>query len=313
MCDVSSDVRDAKNIFSGSLIVGDHDTITLFGIDPQNRMKSYSRRVVELLLKGTGEFDRAISDVLNEIEHFEVKAKKLTKSFWKTQLQYKEIQKEYTKILSYIDKMTVYFKLQQAQLMKETKLLEKMSETVASCAAELEKCVETGKAMLLERNCLTEKTRMVSLFSETTADLDIWYERLEKRIDGLLVTHAVSLQSKAQIKMLRDNNLLILDRISSIISNIFPIWQNQMAIMLGIDLMKSRMNVQDKLISVSDRYVKKTTVKFQRIKPNEIQMNKLLDLNKSLINALEEMTCLETDNNNLRDEFLNIAKQTERG
>lgn len=311
--DFSLDARNAKNIFGGSLVVGNHDTITLYGIHPQNSLKDYSRRVTALLLKDTAELDMAIADVLSEIEHFELRAKKPTKSFWGKQLHHKEIQKEYAKILSYIDSMTVYFKLQQAQLIKEIKLLEKLSDTVVSCAKELEQCIEIGKATLMARDASTVNIRTDSLLSNTTSDTEVWYERLEKRIDDLLITHTVSLQSQAQIKMLHDNNLVILDRIASTISNTFPIWQNQMAIMLGIDLMETRMNVQDRLVGVSNKYVEQTSKKAQRKKINEIQVDKLLELNRSLSRALDEMACLEENNNVLRNEFLNTVEHTERG
>lgn len=313
LCDVSLDARNAKNIFGGSLVVGDHDTITLYGIHPQNSLKDYSRRVTALLLKDTAELDMAIADVLSEIEHFELRAKKPAKSFWGKQLHHKEIQKEYAKILSYIDSMTVYFKLQQAQLLKEIKLLEKLSDTVASCAEELEQCIQIGKTTLMAKDSSTANIRTESLLTNTTSDTNVWYERLEKRIDDLLITHTVSLQSQAQIKMLHDNNLVILDRIASTISNTFPIWQNQMAIMLGIDLMETRMNVQDQLVGVSNKYVEQTSKKARRKKSNEIQVDKLLELNRSLSRALDEMARLEENNNVLRNEFLNTVEHTERG
>ena len=99
LCDVSLDARNAKNIFGGSLVVGDHDTITLYGIHPQNSLKDYSRRVTALLLKDTAELDMAIADVLSEIEHFELRAKKPAKTFLGKQLHHKEIQKEYAKYI----------------------------------------------------------------------------------------------------------------------------------------------------------------------------------------------------------------------
>lgn len=312
VCDISLAVRNAKKIFGGTLVVGDHDTVTLFGIQPQNSLKDYSRRVTALLLKDTAELDMAIVDVLSEIEHFEMKAKKPTKSFFGRQLYRREIHKEYAKILSYIDSMTVYFKLQQVQLIKEIKLLERLSDTVVACSNELEQCIEIGKKTLLERNVSSVNIDSNSLSLDTTSDTDVWYERLEKRMDDLLITHTVSLQSQAQIKLLHDNNLMILDRIASTISNTFPIWQNQMAIMLGVDLMETRMDVQDRLVSVSNRYVGQTIKKTLRKKINEIQVDKLLELNQSLSRALDEMARLEEKNNILRNGVLNIQKEDKK-
>lgn len=313
MCDVSLNARNAKNIFGGLLVVGDHDTITLFGIHPQNSLKDYSRRVTALLLKETADLDIAITDVISEIEHFELNAKKPTKTFWGRYLYHKKIQKEYAKIFSYIDSMSVYFKLQQAQLIKEIKLLEKLSDTVAVCSEELRQCIEIGNEMLLERNVSAIGSENNTLSLDTISDTGVWYERLEKRIDDLSISHTVSLQSQAQIKILYDHNLIILDRIASTISNTFPIWQNQMAIMMGVDIMETRMNVQDKLMSISNKYVEQTVKKTKHKKNNEIQVDKLHELNRALSRALDEMARLEENNSALREGILNTSEHTERG
>lgn len=60
--------------------------------------------------------------------------------------------------------MTLYCKLQQVQLIKEIKLLEKLSRTVSSCSSELERC-------------------------NGGSDTENWYVRLEKRIEDLSVSY----------------------------------------------------------------------------------------------------------------------------
>jgi uncharacterized protein YaaN involved in tellurite resistance len=311
MCSVSSDVDDEIKIFSGSLIVGNHDSITLFGIHPQNALKTYSRRVTDLLLKETAELDMTITDVLSEIEHFETKTQKLTKSFWGNRIHHKEIQREYTKILSYIESMTLYFKLQQAQMIKEIKLLEKLSSAVALCSEELEQCILVGKQALCNRTTTEQVNKGQSL--DISSDTEVWYARLEKRIADLSVSHMLSLQSQAQIKMLHDNNLQILDRIAATISNTFPLWQNQMATMLGVELMEARLNIQNKLVNMNDKYVAQMATKTKHRKGKSIQFDKLFELNHSLSESLIEMVQLEKTNDVLRREFLDTVDHTERG
>lgn len=313
MGEVLSEIQNVKKIFGDVLVIGDHDTITLFGIHPQNNLKDYSRKVTTLLLKDTEELDMAIADVLSEIKEFEMSVKRTGTSFFAKRMYHREIRKEYAKILSYIDRMTLYFKIQQAQLIKEIKLLDKLSVTVSDCAEELKQYIEIGKKTLSEKDVTAFSGENIALTLDSSSDIDVWYERLDKRIADLMITHAVSLQSQAQIKMLHDNNLLILDRIASTISNTFPIWQNQMAIMLGIDLMETRMSVQDRLASINDKCVEQTCKKIPQKKSKEFQVDKLLELNQLLSGALDEMVCLEENNSNLRKEFLNAVDHTERG
>lgn len=313
MKDISLDIQNVKKIFGDSLVIGNHDTITLFGIQPQNRLNDYSRKITTLLLKDTAELDRAIVDILTKIEYFELRVKNPVKSFWTYQIYHKELQKEYIKISSYIDSMVLYFKLQQTQLFKEIKFLEKLATMVATCSEELEQYIEIGGKILSEKDITDITDENIFLSLDTSTDMDIWYDRLEKRINDLSVTHAISLQNQVQLKLLRNNDLIMLDKIASTISNTFPIWQNQMALMLGIDLMENRMNSNNKLVSICNRYINQIAKKTLCQKNNKFQADELLELNQSLSKVLSEMVHLEENNVILRKEFLNIVKHTERG
>ena len=311
MSDVQVAVTEASSVFSGSLVVGNHDTITLFGIQPQNRLKDYSRRVTTLMLKETEELDMAIADVLTEIECFESKANSPLKSFWGKNRRHQEIVKEYRKILSYIEEMTLYFKLQQTQLIKEIKLLEKLSGTVLSCSTELEHCIEIGKETLKHKLPYNEMNNISPTSINDSSDTESWYVRLEKRIEDLSVSHAASLQSQAQIKILHENDLALLDKIASAIANTFPIWQNQMAIMLGVELLDARLEVQEKIVDVNNRNIEKTSAILKnnrtRKKKHSWDLNKMRELNEALSNALNEMAKLDENGDELRKGFMTEA------
>lgn len=315
MCNYSSIANDTVKVFSGDLIFGDHDSITLFGIHAQNSLKDYSRRVTALLLKETENLDMAMSEVICEIERFEDKINRPIQSVLGKRIHQRDLIKEYSKILSYIDNMTLYFKLQQTQLIKEIKLLDRLAEAVVSSSQELEHCIETGKSILRDRKTNQVPARNLSSLENTEAENELWYERLTKRIEDLSISHTVSLQSQAQIRVLHDNDLLLLDRIASAISNTLPIWQNQMALMLGVDLLEARLDVQDKILDVSEKHIERsiTKIKNGQRKSKSWDINHILQLNQSLKKALDEMAQLEVTDNELRKEFLTTVYRGERG
>lgn len=298
---------EATSIFCGNLVVGNHDSITLFGIQPQNSLKDYSKKITKLMLKENEELDRTISDILAEIECFESTVNGSIKSFFSRHHRHQKVINEYKKILSYIEDMTLYFKLQQVQLSKEIKLLEKLFETVSSCSNELQCCIEIGKETLKNKCSCTELNNIASI-SIDGLDMESWYARLEKRIDDLSISHTVSLHSQAQIKILYDNDMLMFDKIASAISNTFPIWQNQMAIMLGIELLDTRLEIQWKITDINERFNKKNPVilkdkKIQK-KENSWDLNKICELNQILIVGLNEMARLEKTSEELRKNFI---------
>lgn len=315
MCNYSSIASDTVKVFSGDLIFGDHDSITLFGIHAQNSLKDYSRRVTALLLKETENLDIAMSEVICEIERFEGKINRPRQSVLGKRIHQRDLIKEYSKILSYIDNMTLYFKLQQTQLIKEIKLLDRFAEAIVSSSRELEYCIGTGKSILRDRKTNPVPVRNLSSLENTEAENELWYERLTKRIEDLSISHTISLQSQAQIRVLHDNDLLLLDRIASAISNTLPIWQNQMALMLGVDLLEARLDVQDKILDVSEKHIERsiTKIKNEQRKSKSWDINHILQLNQSLKKALDEMAQLEVTDNELRKEFLTTVYRGERG
>jgi uncharacterized protein YaaN involved in tellurite resistance len=294
--DFSSVAENAMNVFSDSLIVGNHDSITLFGIHPQNSMRDYSRKVASMLLGESLDTDMAIGDVIAEIQNFEIRSRSPVISFLR-KLQYrKDIIKEYHKMVAYIDNMVLYFKLQQAQLTKEIKLLEKLSATISLCSIELEQYIEVGTGVL-RRRPIHQSTNQDLIQSD-----DIWYDRLQRRIEDLKISHTASLQTQAQIKLLLSNNFVMLDKIAGAISNTFPIWQNQMALILGLELFATKTKKQDSIDGTSNKSGKCVSV--DKDGGRTINLEHILALNQSLGSVLTEMVQIEQDDLTLRKEFM---------
>lgn len=307
MSDKIIDINNTMSVFRENLVVGNHDTITLFGIQTQNNLKTYSKRIARLLIEENNELDIKISEVLDMINSFENKFKESKGAFLRKNRYYKQVVKDYEQIYNYIEIMTVYFRLEQTQLIKEIKLLEKLSEMVGKCSKELKDYINSGKKVLNERRLDKYGSESESLFDEQSDDL-LWYVRLEKRIDDLILSHSISTQNQAQIKLLHDNNLILLDRISSTISNTFPIWQNQMAIALGIQNLENRLELQEKVFDSANKHtVRFSDVLLKRYNSNQTNLpniEKVSELNQILQESLREVEILDKNDINIRDGFL---------
>lgn len=308
MSDLSAAAKNAMGVFGGSLIVGNHDSITLFGIHPQNSMREHSRKVAEMLLKESADIDMAIGEVIEEIRYFEMHSRNPVTSLLRKLNYRKDIIKEYHKILAYIENMVLYFKLQQAQLTKEVKLLEKMSASISLCSVELERYIGIGTDTL--RNRLEHDGNNPTLIN---TDEDIWYDRLKRRIDDLKISHTVSLQTQAQINLLRNNDFVMLDKIAGVISNTFPIWQNQMALMLGLELLETRIEHQGSINGTNGKHSRSFDSQPLRNHQKTIDLQQILELNQSLGHVLTEMVQLEQNDETLRKEFIHATHHIERG
>ena len=302
MSDLLQHTQSALNVFEGNLVVGNHDSITLLGTQAQVRLRDYSRSVSKLFTKDNDELETAISDVVEEIEHFEIRISKKNRSIFRFVNKQKELKREYNNLVAYIERVCLFFQMQQAQLLKENKLLERLSETVNDSVVDLERCISTGEQILCSRppTVNTGETRATPSLLDSFENEETWYTRLNRKIDDLRISHTAALQNQAQIKILYENNLVLLDRIASAISNTFPIWQSQMILMLGIERLEQRLDEQERVSRKASSY-------------EQLDIERIAELNQKLKAILEETVSLEKKDSDIRNEFQEKVHYIERG
>lgn len=317
MRDLLAEAKKSIALFDGTLIVGNHDSITLLGTQSQAKLRDYSKAVSKHLLGDNDELDAAIANVISEIEKFEYHTKKKLHRLFGFGDRYREIRREYSKIIEYMERLCLFFQLQQAQLLKENKLLEKLSIYVRDSITSLDECIKVGQEVLICRPVPAENnysSHPSSFLCVTEEDDNTWYSRLTRRLDDLSISHTVALQNQAQIKVLYDNNLVLLDRISGAITNTFPIWQSQMATMLGIESMKRRILEQNRLFGNA-----KTQSSSRRgysgipVKNRTVEIERIMTLNSTLKDALSETASLENQDQIIRKNIHEAVQHFERG
>lgn len=304
MCD---NTRKAIDIFKSELVVGNHDTITLFGNQAQMRIKDYSSTVSKMLQRSNDELELAIEETVSGIDNLNLFASKRKRKLFDNFIYHRGVVKEYRKIALYIERVSEMLMLQQAQTLKEIKLLEKLAISVDESAIFLETCINTGKSVLSNRNsvcrCSTNQFPLCSSNLDSD-EIDNWYLRLERRINDLCVTHTIALQNRTQILLLKNSNLALLDTISSAISNALPLWQNQMATILSVERLNRRLKERTHL-TVSERGSQPSMVddadKFHRDK--EYSAEDILVSNKGLKESLKKTASIEKQYRTVREEI----------
>lgn len=288
---ILKETQDAIDLFKNELIVGNHDSLTLYGTFAQNQLIKYSRTISNIFTNSNDELENEINNVVLELEKFETHT--ITNRFLllSGQAHRKFLTNKYYKLIQYIEKITLCFQLQQAQIIKENKLLDKLSETVSTSAVALQKCINEGEQKLLKRS-------MNELCEDE--NLKTWYSRLEKKLDDLRVSHTIALQNLAQIKILYNNNLLVLDRLSATVSNTFPIWQNQIIMLLGVEKLKERLEKQNKISSLLHSKEK-------------LDVDGILEINANLKEELKEAIAFEKKGLEIRRDFKSLTQNIERG
>lgn len=278
--------------FEEKLIIGDHDSVLLFGSNAQIELRNCSERIAKMLVDSSFDFDMAISGVLIKLNEFQdlsnrinSSRRRIAKQKWNNRitLQYKEI-------LNSLEKVTLFFQLQQAQLIKETELLKRLDIVIQESGDLLKGCIENAETVML--NGASSLDYQDNLF---------WFERLKKRTEDLKISYTLSLQSQLQLKMLHKNDIMLIDKIAFILSNTIPLWQTQMSISLGVKLSEQHLDVQEKVLRATESYIKKTAKKSRSI--NDIDFEDTAKINDKLKSILQDIDLSEREGSKVRKEI----------
>lgn len=272
------------------LIIGNHESILLFGSNAQSELRDCSRRITKMIIDSSFDYDITISEVLNELKAFE-KISEQTESIRSVIIRQRSEERiivRYKDVLNYLEKITLFFQLQQAQLIKESALLKQLYSVVQRSVSQL-------------KNCIREADTLISDSSPSNSQNDelFWFERLKKRTEDLKISYTLSLQSQAQLKLLLQNDILLIDKISFIVSNTIPLWQNRMSILLGIKLSEKHLDVQEKVLKATERYLKKPLKK----QNHNIDFEETAKINEKLQQALQDIELSEKQDFKVRKDI----------
>ena len=277
------------------LIVGNDDSILLFGCEAQQQLREFSKTISNQLINSNGDLEYLIHDLLKEIDDFQVSIEKKAGIFSGSSEKKRErLIKKYNEVLVYMDKMELALKLQEAQLIKDSKLFEELSRCIDETLSSLQTIISYGNDVVNQQPK-----------GQLPDDIKTWYERLSKKIEDLGISHTVALQTKTQMNLMLENNARLIDRIMEAVSGTIPIWRNQITILLGIEKMNRNLEIQNRVAEITQKYITngKNIGRKKRVESTELCIEKLMNKNEKLKKVLDDLDSLERKDRGIRLEL----------
>ena len=182
---------------------------------------------------------------------------------------------------------------------------------------ELTMYILAGQKKLAQERATTlvqmrEKAQKSGLAEDAQAanDFENKCERFEKKLHDLELTRVISLQTAPQIRMIQNNDTLMMEKIQTSIMNTIPLWKNQMVLTLGIQDSQRAMEAQRKVTDMTNQLLqrnadmlKMATVETAReAERGIVDIETLKHTNESLISTLDEVLQIQTDGAKKRQE-----------
>ena len=253
--------------FAQKIDIENTNQILQYGAGTQKKMADFSDAALEnVRTQDLGEVGELITQVVGELRDFDAtEEEKGFLGFFKKQgNKIENMKNRYAKAEVNVQKITTSLQDHQMRLMKDSAVLEKMYAQNLNYYKELTMYILAGKQKLQEvregkLKDLEAKAAVSGLpeDAQEAKDLDSKCNRFEKKLHDLELTRTISLQTAPQIRLVQNNDTLMVEKIQTTIVNTIPLWKSQMVLALGIAHSTEAAQAQRQVTDLTNELLKK--------------------------------------------------------
>ena len=316
---LTEEERRTVDAFAKQIDLTNSTLVLQYGTGTQKKMADFSESALEnVRSKDLGEVGDLLSGVVKELKNFDEEEEKgFLGIFKKASNKIENMKAKYAKAEANVNEIVKVLEKHQVQLMKDTALLDKMYELNLTYFKELSMYILAGKKKLQEVRSgelmeLTAKAQASGLPEDAQAakDLDSMCNRFEKKIHDLELTRMISIQTAPQIRLVQNNDTLMVEKIQSTIVNTIPLWKSQMVLALGVEHSTQAAAAQREVTDMTNELLRKNAEKLkmatiETAKESErgiVDMDTLKATNESLISTLDEVMNIQREGRQKRAE-----------
>lgn len=232
--------------FVDRIDITNNNAIVQYGVSAQKKLADFSEKALNnVRTKDLGEVGNMLSNVVVELRQFNPNEEGKGGFFSflnKGKNKIESLKVRYDKASVNVDKIADMLEDHQVVLMKDTTMLEQMYELNETYFKELSMYIVAGKKKLQKiyeedlaqlRAKAQETKRPEDI--QAAKDLSAYCDRFDKKLYDLQLSRMVSIQTAPQLRLLQNNNTMMVEKIQSTLMNTIPLWKNQMVIALGLD------------------------------------------------------------------------------
>lgn len=300
------------NDFAAKIDIENTNQILQYGAGTQKKMADFSDTALEnVKTQDLGEIGELISNVVGELKDFDVQDEGKFFGFFRKQTsKIENLKNKYDKAQANVEKITDSLQQHQVRLMKDSAMLDKMYEQNLNYFKELTMYILAGKKKLEEtRNGkLAEMKNKAALSglpedAQAARDLDEKCSRFEKKLHDLELTRTIAMQTAPQIRLIQNNDTVMVEKIQTTIVNTIPLWKSQMVLALGIAHSAEAAQAQRQVTDITNELLRKNAetlhmATVETAKESErgiVDLETLQKTNADLIQTLDDVMRIQME------------------
>ena len=300
--------------FAQKIDVMNTEQVMNYGAAAQKNIAEFSDAALKSVrTKDLGEVGGMLGDLVVQLQglKFEPEEKKGLKGLFKRAEQSIATMKaQYDRAQVNVDKIVEALQAHEIVLMKDIALMDQMYERNMEYQKELTMYILAGK-LRIKKLREEELPKLIAHAQETglpedaqaANDFANMIGRFEKKIHDLELTRTISIQMAPQIRMIQNNDRLMVEKIRTSIVNTIPLWKNQMVLGLSMFHSDQAMQAQREVTDVTNKLLQQNAQALHQgsvaiAKETErgiVDIETLKKTNQELIATLDEVRKIQDD------------------
>ncbi len=316
--------------FAEKIDLTNPDHVMLYGADAQKKVSSFADTILsDVKTDDTGDVGDMLIQLISELKGFEGVTEKpmgIRALFSSSKRQIATIKAKYDDVATNVEKISSGLEAHQVQLLKDVAMFNHLYDMNMTYFHELTMYIVAGEKRLKQVRetdlaALKEKAEKSgdAMDAQAANDLASQCDRFEKKLHDLKLTRQISMQMAPQIRLLQNNNSLLVERIQSTLVNTLPLWKNQMVLALGLHHSQQAMQAQRAVTDMTNELLRKNAATLKQgtidtAKEAErgiIDMETLTETNQSLIDTINEVVRIQQEGRQQRAEAEKTLAQME--
>lgn len=259
--------------FSKQIDLSNSQQILMYGAGAQQKMASFSETALEKVrTQDLGEAGELIASVVVELKNFDAEDEKGFLGIFKRGAnKLASLKARYDKAEANVNQIVKALEGHQVTLMRDAAMLDKLYDLNLSYFKELTMYLIAGKKRLEEvRSGELADLRAKALASGKTEDaeavqkLESACNRFEKKLSDLDLTRTIAMQTAPQIRLVQNNEMLMIEKIQTTLVNTIPLWKSQMVLALGLANNEAALKAQSAVTDMTNELLKKNAEKLKQ-------------------------------------------------
>ena len=295
-------IKDGINFMDSSMPLS-------FGAPAQKEIAQFSDSILaKVRSKDSGEVGVLLNDLVGKVKGFDVTKKKggflsSLPIIGSLVNKAEDIMQGYEKLSTQVEKIQSGLENSKVKMMEDVVMFDTLYQKNLEYFKQLQLYIRAGEEKLEELRTVTlPKLRAQANESgdpmavQVVSDFEQSVDRFEKKIHDLKLSKTLAIQTAPQIRLIQNNDRVLIDRVQSAIYHTIPLWKNQMVIALGlthqkevIELQRSITDATNDLLRRNAEMLKQNSIETARANERGIvDIETVKKVNEDLITTIQE-------------------------